>query len=484
MLVIPVIHKSCRKQIPFVTLTLVLINILVYFFFQGDDNRLYYQAMDYYQKSGLMKIELNSYRDYLQETSNDAPHQGITEDHLLHKMMGDGEFLSLLEGNLVITAEEEGFRIWRDKRDHYKARLEKVVGQRFGYKPVENNSLGLFTSMFLHGSISHLLGNMLFLYLVGTLLELAVGTPLFLVGYLITGVCATWLFGFAYPLSPGPLVGASGAIAGLMGGYTVIFWLKKVTIFYSLGFYFNYAKIPAITLLPFWLGNEFFQLSFNQGSNVAYMAHIGGLVSGSALAASQKLLAKKDGVDELFREEEEESAIVSHLEKGLARLASLDLGGARREMEAVLAIQPNHRQALRHLFQINKANPGSNHFHDSALTLLNTMKKEEDVAFLKLFEEYREATGKPRLTRPILFRLIDIYLKQKQYPQTEACLVRLMKDDQGVANLPHLLMRLARGYRETGNNKKAASCLSVLARRFPASDEGEKARGILNRVKN
>lgn len=78
-----------------------------------------------------------------------------------------------------------------------------------------------------------------------------------------------------------PLVGASGAISGLMGLFTVMYGKERINVFYSLGFYFNTIRFPAILLLPFWLGNECYQMLTNTASNVAYAAHLGGLLSGA-----------------------------------------------------------------------------------------------------------------------------------------------------------------------------------------------------------
>jgi membrane associated rhomboid family serine protease len=78
-----------------------------------------------------------------------------------------------------------------------------------------------------------------------------------------------------------PLVGASGSIAGLIGAYAVLFSKKKIKILFSSGFNFNYLRIPAIILLPIWIGSEFYQLYFGGDSHVAYTAHIGGLLCGA-----------------------------------------------------------------------------------------------------------------------------------------------------------------------------------------------------------
>ena len=134
--------------------------------------------------------------------------------------------------------------------------------------------------MFMHANFFHLLGNMIFLWLIGCSLEMAGKRAPYLSIYLLTGIFAALFFGMVYRHSTIPLVGASGAISGIIGAYTVLFGLRKVKIFLSLGFYFNYIKVRAISLLPIWIGNELYQLKWGGDSNVAYVAHVGGLLSG------------------------------------------------------------------------------------------------------------------------------------------------------------------------------------------------------------
>ena len=116
--------------------------------------------------------------------------------------------------------------------------------------------------MFLHGSVSHLIGNMIFLWLVGCILEYGMGRRYYPVLYILGGLIAVLLYFAVKHTSIVPLVGASGAIAGLMGAFGVIFGRERVRIFLSLGFYFNYFKVRAIYLLPLWVGNELYQLFF------------------------------------------------------------------------------------------------------------------------------------------------------------------------------------------------------------------------------
>ncbi|QIE45356.1 rhomboid family intramembrane serine protease [Pseudohalocynthiibacter aestuariivivens] len=140
----------------------------------------------------------------------------------------------------------------------------------------------LVTSMFLHGGWMHLAGNMLFLWVFGDNLEDEMGHVGYLVFYLAAGVAASLAEVVAAPLSGVPTVGASGAIAGVMGGYLLLFPKAKVDILIIIVIIFRILPIPAWIVLSVWLAMQIFG-GFNavQGSGgVAYWAHAGGFVAG------------------------------------------------------------------------------------------------------------------------------------------------------------------------------------------------------------
>ena len=147
----------------------------------------------------------------------------------------------------------------------------------------------VLTSMFLHGSWMHLIGNMWFLWLFGNNVEDAMTRPRFAAFYLLCGLAAALAQVMADPSSPIPMVGASGAISGVMGGYLLLFPHVRV---YVMAFYATFA-VPAWLMLVYWMGLQFLG-SFSQpteGGGVAYWAHIGGFLAGVVLV---KLFKRTD----------------------------------------------------------------------------------------------------------------------------------------------------------------------------------------------
>lgn len=143
----------------------------------------------------------------------------------------------------------------------------------------------LITSQFLHGGWMHLLGNMLFLWIFGDNLEEEWGHLPFLAFYLACGAGAALLQLAAEPYSRVPMVGASGAIAGVMGGYLLLFPRAKVDVLFIIVVFFRIIAVPAWLMLGVWLGLQVFNgvAADPNAGGVAYWAHAGGFAVGFAL---------------------------------------------------------------------------------------------------------------------------------------------------------------------------------------------------------
>jgi len=143
----------------------------------------------------------------------------------------------------------------------------------------------LITSLFLHGSLLHLAGNMLFLWIFGDNLEDQLGHAGYLLFYLACGIGAGLAQLAASPASPIPMVGASGAIAGVMGGYLLLFPRAKIDVLFIFIIFFKVFQIPAWIMLGIWFGLQLLNGVGTDmaGGGVAYWAHAGGFALGLAL---------------------------------------------------------------------------------------------------------------------------------------------------------------------------------------------------------
>ena len=155
----------------------------------------------------------------------------------------------------------------------------------------------VITSMFLHGSWMHLLGNMWFLWLFGNNIEDSMTRPRFVAFYLLCGLAAALAQVAADPASEVPMVGASGAISGVMGAYLVLFPRVRVFTMIPLGFYLHTMPLPAWVMLIYWAFLQFAggvtSIASEQTGGVAFWAHIGGFVAGVVLI---KVFERRDRV--------------------------------------------------------------------------------------------------------------------------------------------------------------------------------------------
>jgi membrane associated rhomboid family serine protease len=152
---------------------------------------------------------------------------------------------------------------------------------------VNERVLSILTSMFLHGGFLHLLGNMWFLWIFGDNIEDRMGHGRFLFLYLASGVCAALLQVASNPDDATPIVGASGAIAGVLGAYLVLFPRARILTIVPVFIFLTFVNLPAAFFLILWFAMQFLygMSSFVAGAeSIAWWAHVGGFVAGVVLA--------------------------------------------------------------------------------------------------------------------------------------------------------------------------------------------------------
>jgi membrane associated rhomboid family serine protease len=144
----------------------------------------------------------------------------------------------------------------------------------------------LFTSMFMHGGFMHLAGNMLYLWIFGDNIEGALGHFRFILFYFLCGIAAAFTQILSAPDSAIPMIGASGAVSGVLGAYLIFYPRARIRTFVFLGIFITFLRLPAVLLLGFWiLGQVISAFISNPGSpGVAWFAHLGGFFMGMLLA--------------------------------------------------------------------------------------------------------------------------------------------------------------------------------------------------------
>jgi membrane associated rhomboid family serine protease len=338
MLILP-LHKPLNlKTMPWMCVVILLINVLIYFGWQVPGDTAYQRAIMRYIGAGLIDIEapvvLNAMSEAERDTLRsdlqlkdacDVPETDLSEDYdpfegyegfaatdkqalreqmfvsalpkpfacvnkfeLAMKMLPTLQSSSALQkqisGQTIVAGGAPNFESYYRERGMFQREWEQGY---FTHRYAQNFSAPkpymLLTATFLHGSFDHLLGNMVFLMLVGLLVEGGFSRVGFLALYLLSGIGASAISLASHQGHYGIGLGASGAIAGLMGALPVLWGLRKVRVFYWLAFFFDYVRVPALLLLPIWLGSELVGL-FGAESMTDFQAHIGGIVCGALIA--------------------------------------------------------------------------------------------------------------------------------------------------------------------------------------------------------
>ncbi len=154
-----------------------------------------------------------------------------------------------------------------------------LLGEKEAYIP---SFLTIFSSMFMHGGWMHLIGNMVFLWIFGDNVEDSMGRVKFICFYLLSGIAAALLQAIIDPASEIPMIGASGAIAGVLGAYLILYPRANVNVLFWLFIFITVIRVPAFIVLGFWIIRQYFSASFScDAAAVAFFAHIGGIIYGA-----------------------------------------------------------------------------------------------------------------------------------------------------------------------------------------------------------
>lgn len=359
MFILPIGHeRGTVLRWPWMTLSIIGACFLVYLFQWGSVRRLERQQVERYTAAD----EYYRGHPYLE------PDPRLVSGDILYERGGEevGRELHEIFGPNERPESPLETRRQQDELDRltdlWVASMQSHPYQRWGLVPAQFSFFKLITALFVHAGFLHLLGNVFFLYLAGPPVEDVWGRPLFGLFYLAAGVFASLMFVAHYPDLRVPLVGASGAISGVMGAFLVRYWSVKIKFFYLLWFWFRVwtgtFRAPAWLMLPLWLLGQLFWASVADhlypegGAGVAYWAHVWGFVFGAGVAFG----VKQFKLEERFLKEKIHASIGlmenTALERAYEARRQGALGEAREILEAELAQRPSSREAAIALWDV------------------------------------------------------------------------------------------------------------------------------------
>lgn len=494
VLILPLHRPITRATFPLATVLLMLANVLVFFGGQAGDGPALEQVQRYYVQSGLGGYEAPAYQRYLRRSGQHralAELQAVPQDERVDFVGGrtltDVAFVTALhEGGLFEDAGR--FAAWQPLRARYETLQQDVFTLRHVLRSSEVDPWRMLSAAFLHGGFGHLLGNMVFLLAIGLLVEGALGSWRFLGVYLAGAFGASaasllWRWGEA-----GGGLGASGAIAALMGAFCLVWGRQPVRFFYWIGVVFDYVRAPAIWLFPLWLGWELYQLLFSDELGVGFDAHAGGLVTGALAGAMLVALGQvrtgfireaRDAVDDFE----------PRLLQAQQHLGRLQLDQAETLLAELLREQPEHAGALQAYYRAARLSGGRKLQHQRATGLLARPAKDaqqvalQREAWLDLHADGAAGAPGPAQAAALLRRWLEL----GEVEAVEAVLDGIGgtpdATDTGAADAyggqAQLWFELALAYRDRLADEAHLRALRKLLARHPGQPQAAKARFLL-----
>jgi membrane associated rhomboid family serine protease len=277
LLLIPLGVDSREARLPAATAILIALNVLVFLFTSRPD----------VGRATAEAEEVERVAEYaVRGLSPGAQERAAGYSSALAFLEADGQWRS-----------EAASALDRDRLEacleDYHALKGRHPFYRFGFVPAEIGLLRLISHQFLHADLLHLLFNMLFLWAVGGLLEQTLGRTVFVSSYLLSGAAAALAHAAAHPGSAEPAIGASGAVAGLMGMFAVLHFRQPLRLALVAGLGLAprilILSLPAWVFLGLWLLEQLFLASFGSSVlGVAFLAHLGGFAAGVALGLTRR----------------------------------------------------------------------------------------------------------------------------------------------------------------------------------------------------
>jgi membrane associated rhomboid family serine protease len=476
---IPLENKPSWRNPPWMTVLLILVNMAVFWGPQRSEEKADERAAHYYAHSVLPELELPPFVAWLEETR--SPRAKAAQRLLARKETGlllDGmqrekTFLQKLRADGVITPANPRYPEWKRDRQQYESMKPASFTERWAQdytKDAEFKPWTWITAAFLHGSTGHLLGNMLFLFLFGFSVELALGRGTYLSFYILGAVGASMLADWAYAGKGSYGLGASGAVSALMGMYAVMYRLRRIRFFYQLFFYFNYVTAPALLLLPAWIANELLQHAVG-GQGIAYMAHLGGLLTGAALMASAMALKRVKTPETVASEQSNgDEEFNGHVAAARRLGAAMKFEAAAAEWRAAAALQPGDTDTLRAWFNTARLQPASEDFHQAARRIFRLPATDPDTLALQhaSYTTYLDQ-AKPgaRLKPDDMARLARRFTRVRQFQDADKLCRVLLKTAPDHPELADTLSACANGLLHAGERDMAKGWLPHLLRLAP-----------------
>ena len=441
-MLIPLRHENMQgRRWPVITFGIIALNIIV---FLGTHSTIDKQGPELGQVK-LHLILLSAMHPELKvpEKAQEFVASIQTRNAALWKeaQRPNREVFDVWDAKIRMQDDQEALQQEMDSLGDSYAELNSAsLLSKYAFIPAHPTLLGLMGANFLHAGWLHLIGNMWFLWLAGAILEDTWGRLIYPAFYLVAGVLAFQVHALVNAGSFTPTIGASGAIAGLMGAFLVRFPTTKIEMGYLFIYRFVRFKMAAYWLLPLWLLTEiFYGSAFGQTSGVAHWAHVGGFAFGALIA----LAVQKSGLEQMAEKGiQEKISWVSHplLAEAGEQMEKGQLDQAAANLQKLLLEKPDSIDAYRMLQRIYWQKNDLPAYRDALAKLLGLeIKANDHEGAFQTCQDFKNAGGeilpaslwlefcRQMETQPDISRAADEYLDlAKAYPSEKQGLLAQM----------------------------------------------------------
>ena len=378
-------------------------------------------------------------------------------------------------------------RIAREQ-EHFDELCESALGGlgevavfKYGLIPAERKPVTFITYMFLHGGWFHLLGNLLLFYLAAPFIEDVWGRPLFGGFYLLGGIFAAVIYVLRTPESTIPMIGASGAIAAVMGAFLIRYWHVRIKFFYIFAFFVRGTfDAPAWVMLPLWFAMQVFYAALTDSlgpaaTGVAYWAHIGGFLFGVGVAFA----IRHYQVEERYLHTALEAKTTTHLEHALDAHARGETEPALQSLAAIIASDPSNGEAIHALWSI-AVQSGRPEVAAEPLTRLiaTELRAGREELAVTHWTELSSQIPHPRANGDLLVRIAQALQRQGRLEEAGLALRRAMLE-AGSGMTSTMALRIARAAREIDPAVARGAARLILTRPDPDPTERSYAEQLL-----
>ena len=457
-MIIPLGSGPGRKLVPIVTLILIALNGLVHFVTlpraQRDDARLS-EAM-----VGLMTVELQ-----IRAATGGGERELAKLFGLRRADRSDEDFWRKFEAGRIAPTDSAIYAEWASAKQAMRDAQRAHLYWEWGFRKDAPSPITAISAAFLHGGWMHLLGNMLFLWIVGANMEEVWGRRTFLLLYILGSLGSELaVFMESVAIDPRPGIGASGAIAAVMGAFMVRHFKRPIRVWSVLPMPAVYT-VPAFVLLPAWFFQQLVALSQTDAntSGVGYGVHALGFILGAGVALALKFggaEAEVEAPQEAERRRLEKEARLAEVER---RAAANDTRGVLEALGELLAIDPDDHAARRRRLELRAAVEGVSAARPDGLELLERMwRSGERATYVAAFTRVDALLG--GALPPGLVHRAAMSLEATDPIAAAGLYVRVAREGAGDPILPQSLRRYAALLDRAGEPEKAAQVRALLER--------------------